>query len=53
MTLYLDSLIDARDVQQANVETVSGDSLVVNMGNQRIGYKLPTGSNTQEQRRAK
>lgn len=53
MTLYLDSLIDAGEVRRANVDTVSGDSLVVNMGNQRIGYKLRTGSTSQDQRHAK
>lgn len=43
LTLFLDSLIDHRDLENVTVRTVTPDSLIVNIANQRIGYRLPAG----------
>jgi len=40
MTLYLDSLVNDADLRKAKVQQVSPDSLVVNMANQKIGYRI-------------
>ncbi|MEW6512006.1 MAG: zf-HC2 domain-containing protein [Bacteroidota bacterium] len=48
LTLYLDSLANESDLRKANVETLSDDSVVVNLGKQKIGYRLP--SQKQEKR---
>ena len=40
MTLYLDSLVNDADLRKAKVQQVSADSLVVNMANEKIGYRL-------------
>jgi hypothetical protein len=40
MTLYLDSLLDERTVQNARVRQVGADSVVVELGGRRIGYRL-------------
>jgi hypothetical protein len=53
LTLYLDSLVDESDLQRANVEATTVDSLVVNVGKQRIGYKLPADLTNQQNRPAK
>ncbi len=49
MTLYLDSLLDENELANATIETLRNDSLILNLQNQRIGYKLPAGWNTQLQ----
>lgn len=43
LTLYLDSLIDEKELSNATVETLRNDSLILHFSNQRIGYKLPAG----------
>jgi hypothetical protein len=43
LTLYPDSLFDSTQVQYARVQQVTPESLVVQIGNQQIGYKLPAG----------
>jgi hypothetical protein len=40
LTLYLDSLVDQRTIANANVQQIGRDSLIVNVGKQRIGYRL-------------
>ncbi len=47
MTLYLDSLVDSKELGQARIQRISEDSIILNVGNQRIGYKLPAGWNDQ------
>jgi hypothetical protein len=41
LTLFLDSLVDEETIRQSWVEQVSEDSLVVHLGSQRIGYRVP------------
>ena len=41
LTLYLDSLRNPTELRNARVEQVSRDSIILNIGNQRIGYRLP------------
>lgn len=53
MTLFLDSLVDPIEAKSANVEAVSDDSLIVNLGKQRIGYRIPTGVNKEQQKPVK
>jgi hypothetical protein len=43
MTLFLDSLIDHRDLENVTVRIVTPDSLIVNIANRRVGYRLPAG----------
>jgi hypothetical protein len=52
LTLYLDSLRNPQELRNARVERVAVDSIIVNIGNQRIGYRLP-GMMQQEQQQAK
>jgi hypothetical protein len=47
LTLYLDSLVDENDLANTQVETPRNDSLILNLPNQRIGYRFPAGWNTQ------
>lgn len=47
MTLYLDTLFDDSVFQNARVEPVNEDSLIVNIGSQRIGYSIPGGWGSQ------
>ena len=44
MVLYSDSLFNRNDLGQARLQTISEDSIVLQVGNQRIGYRLPPGS---------
>ena len=43
MTVFLDSLLTKKDFDQARVQTIGGDSIVLNLGNRLVGYKLPSG----------
>ncbi|MBI3787949.1 MAG: hypothetical protein HY276_06800, partial [Ignavibacteriales bacterium] len=43
MTLYLDTLFGDSVFQKARVEPVNEDSLIINIGSQRIGYSIPGG----------
>ena len=43
LTLYLDSLFAMTDLQRAQVERITGDSVVVQVSIRRFGYKLPSG----------
>jgi hypothetical protein len=51
LTLYLDSLVDESELRKAVVEQISQDSLIVHIANQRIGYRIPAGHNTQTRTR--
>jgi len=42
MTLYLDRPVSDSILQGASIESVGADSVVVQLGNQLIGYKLPS-----------
>jgi hypothetical protein len=53
MTFYFDSLVDAGDLANATIETPRRDSLIVNVRNQRIGYRLPPAVDAQELRLTK
>ena len=43
MTVFLDSLLSSRDLQQVHAQPIGEDSIILNLGNQRVGYKLPPG----------
>jgi hypothetical protein len=43
LTLYLDTLVSGPELRNARIELLSEDSIIVNMGGRRIGYKLPSG----------
>jgi hypothetical protein len=44
MVLYSDSLLNRTDLSQARLQTIREDSIILQIGNQRIGYRLPPGS---------
>jgi hypothetical protein len=50
MTMYLDSLVDEREMTRARVEAVSDDSVVVTLGGKKILYRFPPGQSSQQQR---
>jgi hypothetical protein len=50
MTMYLDSLVDERDLKKARVEAVSDDSVVVTLGGKKILYRFAPGQAAQQQR---
>ena len=41
ITVYLDSLLDESDFARTTIEPTANDSVVVNLPNQRLRYKLP------------
>lgn len=41
LTLFLDSLLTESDLERAVIEQVTGDSIVIEVGSQRIGYRVP------------
>ncbi len=43
MTLFPESPIDSTALAQAKVESITGDSLVITLQGERIGYRLPAG----------
>jgi hypothetical protein len=48
LTVYLDSLLTKQELDQAQIQTIGPDSIIVHLGNRRVGYKLPpvwTGQN--------
>jgi hypothetical protein len=53
LTLYLDSLVDENDLANASIETPRRDSLILNLPNQRIGYRLPRTIDARQLRIAK
>jgi hypothetical protein len=50
MTLYLDSLVDEKDLKSARVEALGDDSVVVRLGGKKILYRFPSGQAAQQQR---
>jgi hypothetical protein len=50
MTLYLDSLVDERDLKGARVEPGRDDSVVVTVGAKKIMYRFPPGGAAQQQK---
>jgi hypothetical protein len=50
MTMYLDSLLDERDLKNARVEALTGDSVVVTLRGKKILYRFPPGQGAQQQR---
>jgi hypothetical protein len=51
MTLYLDSLVDERDLKEARVEPGRDDSVVVTVGAKKIMYRFPPGGAAQQQKK--
>jgi hypothetical protein len=45
LTLYLDTLATDPELQNASVVPIGEDSIILHLGNQRIGYKMPPGWN--------
>jgi hypothetical protein len=43
MTVFLDSLLTQKEFDQSRVQTIAEDSVVLNLGNRLVGYKLPSG----------
>jgi hypothetical protein len=43
MVLYSDSLHSRSDLGQARLQTIREDSIILQIGNQRIGYRVPPG----------
>lgn len=43
LTLFLDILLTEAELERAGIEQVTGDSIVIEVGSQRIGYKVPNG----------
>jgi hypothetical protein len=41
LTLYLDSLLDDRELKAARVEYVTPDSVILDIADRRIGYRMP------------
>jgi hypothetical protein len=50
MTLYLDSLVDERELKGARVEPGRDDSVVVTVGAKKIMYRFPQGGAAQQQK---
>lgn len=48
MVLYSDSLLGRNDLGQARLQTIREDSIILQIGNQRIGYRLPPGWTEQQ-----
>jgi hypothetical protein len=53
MTLYFDPPVKESVLRDARVESVTEDSIIVNIGPQRIGYTLPPGWSDQAVRQMK
>jgi hypothetical protein len=56
ITVFLDSLLTKKEFEQAHVQTISEDSIIVNLGHRLVGYRLPpdwTGQSVQQQRKEK
>jgi hypothetical protein len=42
LTVFLDTLVSQKDLSGSRIQTIGDDSIVVNLGQRRIGYKLPS-----------
>ncbi len=47
MTLYLDAPVEESELREATIQPVNADSLIVNLKDQRIGYRIPGGWSAQ------
>jgi hypothetical protein len=43
VTVYLDTLVSEPELQTARIMPIGEDSIILNLGSQRIGYKMPPG----------
>ena len=50
LTMYLDSLVDEKDLRSAIVESARDDSVVVTLGGKKILYRFPPGQTAQQKR---
>jgi hypothetical protein len=50
LTLFLDSLLNAGELSRAQIQAIQGDSIILQIGSQRIGYKMPPGWSEQRTR---
>jgi hypothetical protein len=41
ITVFLDSLLTKKELEQAHVQAIREDSIILNLGNRLVGYKLP------------
>ena len=41
LTVFLDSLLTKKEFDQTHVQTIGEDSIILNLGNRLVGYKLP------------
>ena len=56
ITVFLDSLLAKKEFDQTRVQTICEDSIILNLGNRLVGYKLPpewTGQGVQQTRKEK
>ncbi len=56
ITVFLDSLLTKKEFDQTHVQTIGEDSIILNLGNRLVGYKLPpdwTGQGVQQTRKQK
>jgi hypothetical protein len=42
LTVFLDTLVSQKDLRGSRIQTIGDDSIVVNLGQRQIGYKLPS-----------
>jgi hypothetical protein len=43
LTIYLDTLVTDPELQEARIVPISEDSIILNLGSQQIGFKIPPG----------
>jgi len=48
LTLFRDTLFEDSQIQHASIEPVTEDSLIVNVANERIAYRIPGGWSAQQ-----
>ena len=53
LTLFLDSLHTIREQTPTLIQKIREDSIILEMGNQRIGYRIPAGWTDQAQKESK
>ncbi|MCX6142925.1 MAG: zf-HC2 domain-containing protein [Ignavibacteriales bacterium] len=56
ITVFLDSLLTKKEFDQTRVQAIGEDSIILNLGNRLVGYKLPsgwTGQGVQQTRKQK
>ena len=53
ITVFLDSLLAKKEFDQTRVQTIAEDSIILNLGNRLVGFKLPSGWTGQAMQQAK